>query len=138
MGFQIKSGRFVARIFYGELANPRGNLLAFLYRDKDVESNEWLLHYRIRYYLDDKVHKSNDKRSAFLVTLTGSFNEVLPKVQQAVGMMALLAGSPPPQEVMADSDDPHVVSEVLSKQPWSHREDPLMRMNLNPNPVGLA
>jgi hypothetical protein len=137
MGFQIKQGRFVARMYYGELARPHGNVLAFFYRDKEAEANEWFFHYRFRYYLDAKIYQSADKRSDdYVYAMEGTFEELEPKVRQILTLMTRAAGSSFPAEVVVNNDDPERIGEILFAQPWAHQEEALSRMN--PNPVGIG
>jgi hypothetical protein len=132
MAFQIKDGRFIARIYYMEISGmaPRGNFLSFLYRDKDVEANEWILYYRMRYYVDNKVHNSNDRRSQpYVYKFEGAFEEVLDKVQALLTTIQYVSGNNPLQEVVVDSDQVKVVSEKMMAQDWASPESPLQRMN---------
>jgi len=136
VAFKIKAGRYIARMYYGELAKPQGNVMAFFYRDARIEANEWTFQYRFRYYMDDKVYQSADKRSQeYIFNLKGTFDELLPKVQQILLLMTIAADSPPPDEDV-NSDDPEVVLAIMFKQDWAHPEGALSRMNTVP--VGFA
>lgn len=132
MAFEIKDGRFVARMYYMEISAPapRGNIIAFIYRDKGVEANEWLLHYRMRYYEDNKVHDSADRRSQdYVYRLTGTFEEVYPKVQGMLDVMRAVSGNHPIQEAIADSDKAEVIAAVLSTQEWASMNNSLKKMS---------
>lgn len=134
---QIKQGRFIARIYYGELATPRGNVLAFFYRDKPAEANEWTFQYRFRYYVDDKIHQSADVRSqSYIFDLSGTFEELEPKIRQILTLMTMAARSPFPEEVMVDSADLNVVEALMNRQPWCHPEDAI-NFGIT-QPVGIA
>ncbi len=137
MGFQIKQGRYIARMYFGDLNHPHGNVLAFLYRDRPAEDQVWLFQYRFRYYEDSKIYQSADKRSQdYIYEMKGPFEEHLVKVRQILTLMTMAAGSPFPDEVVVESDDVEVIGQILYAQPWAHPEEAAGDHQESESPIG--
>ncbi len=90
--FVLKEGRYVAALWIVPLRNARdthghfyehADWLATLYRDEG--ERDFHCHYRFRYYVDDRAHDSDDKKSAYGVKFTGKTEA------EAMAIMGLLA-----------------------------------------------
>jgi hypothetical protein len=124
---KIFPGRYVARILYAEtlLWNFRGNIMGWVYRDKDVdrikEPGEWCIYVRTRHYLDDDLTRSSkDVRRPHLFMKTGRFEEIYPEMVATLRLLATLGGNPHLEEIVVDSADPEVVMAKLGEKPWAH------------------
>ncbi len=58
MILEIKDGRYVSQMWF--LAGDNRDFLACLFRE---DSGNFRLNYRFRYYIDDKIHDSGDRKS---------------------------------------------------------------------------
>ena len=124
----LKEGTFVSRIFYVEL-DFGGNFLATLHRQVD----QWTLDYRIRKYADNSAFESMDEKAAFCLRFNPgvAFDTILERCRDVVRNMP---GATERQELVVESDQPDVVIEKLSEQPWCH----IRVQRMDGQPVGEA
>lgn len=94
--------------------NSDGNLLAAVYTDN---KQTWHLVFRFRYYVDDLIHDSNDKRSWFRATMDNpKEEEVWKSVFEALSLMAIASESKL-NYVLIESDKVEVQMEKIQELP---------------------
>ena len=122
MGLQLRDGRFVSRIFFGELLNPyRGNIMAFLYRDSGT--TEWVLYFRLRFYEDAILDRtSKDFRKAFSMKSSDELEPFMKRCKDFLRMAVTFNGGTVIEEIVVDSDRVEDVSRILGEQSWAHNE----------------
>ncbi len=128
--FVLKEGRYVAALWMVPLENARdtdGRLyeqadwLATLYRDEG--ERDFKCHYRFRYYVDDKAHDSDDKKSAYGVTFTGKSE---PEAMAIMGKLAeniATSGSGPRAKIhklLINSSDPMLIAKRMQSEDFFH------------------
>ena len=122
-------GKFIIAVWMVPLDQPRdmngrtyrrGDWLATLYKVKDAAN--YGLHYRFRYYADDKVHDSEDYRSEAEGIFTGKTEaEVMTIVSEMAESLAKMneKGNGRRSEIhklIIRSSDPHTIIEHLSRE----------------------
>ena len=128
--FVLKEGRYVAALWIVPLRDAcdkegqfyeQADWLATLYRDEG--ERDFQCHYRFRYYVDDRAHDSEDKKSAYGVKFTGKSET------EAMAIMGLLAeniatsGHGPRAEIhklLIGSGDPTFIIERLQTEQFFH------------------
>lgn len=117
----IKEGRYVSKIFYSELpdglGSSVGNVLAVIYKDTD---KPWEAFVRVRRYVDDKTHYSEDPKSAFMLQGTQDKEAIASRVKGMLDTVTSVVAPNTIDVVDVESDDPEAVVRALSSRPWAH------------------
>jgi hypothetical protein len=127
---ELKDGRYIAAVWFVPLRNAvdtsgtffqRADWLATLYRDEGDET--FKLHYRFRYYVDDKVQGSKDGRSGYLVDLVGKTErEATAIVSSAASAIAKTCRGADIHKIVLRSSDARFVASRLEKEDFVHFE----------------
>ena len=111
---EIREGIEFAGIWYIELPDRIGNVFASISKQP---GEQWRLVYRFRYYVDDKNHRSADKKSWYCYqgdkdNLVDAFTFLAQKMESAGASVDFIDATTPEQ----------IHAEVI-KRPWAHLED---------------
>lgn len=130
---ELKEGRYIAAIWFVPLRDAvdqsgrlfrRADWMATLYRDEGIEA--FKLHYRFRYYVDDKVRDSKDVSSGYAVDLVGKTEREATKIVSAAA--AAIAGFTKKKggtdihKIVLRSSDMRFVLSRLEKEDFIHLE----------------
>lgn len=124
--FEFREGRYVVALWMVPLTNARdlngvfyeqADWLATLYRDEN--ESVFKCHYRFRYYVDEKAHDSEDKKSAYNVTFVGKTES---EVLVIMGQFAENIAKPRAEihKLMINSSDPMLISKRLQSEKFFH------------------
>lgn len=126
MTLEFKKGTYISRIWFLHHCDAGVDVMATLWRE--LPRGEWHFDYRFRYYQDDRVHNSADRKSGYKGTFVREISEaqVLEKLAVALPALATIMGDQfgtPPFEIDCceiGTDEPREVMRLLSLKPWSH------------------
>lgn len=120
----LREGRYFAAMWYVELPDNIGNMLAALWRDP--EEKDFHLDYRFRYYKNDKIFDSDDERSTYRGTFTGlSEEKAIAQAGLVFGLMAEFGGGrrgkvAHMKTLILRSSDPWFITEQMAKEKFVH------------------
>jgi hypothetical protein len=123
----FKDGRYVAAIWFVPLENmvdregiryAHGDWHAVLYKDDGEERFRAAM--RFRYYVDDKVHDSGDKKSWYQVSFPGTEAEALSAFGKVVNGLAGMGRGANIHKLIIRSSDPKFIFERLMAEGWAH------------------
>lgn len=129
---EMQPGRYFSKVWMLGRPEATVDVLAALWRD--LPDGLWTLTYRFRYHVDDKMHGSEDHKSAYRGTFGERAepvlpeSEVLPKVERAIVLIAQMLGQqnglPPFQVdgVVCGTDDAMEIACKLYEKPWANIE----------------
>jgi hypothetical protein len=117
--FKFEKGRYYSAIYF--LEGREQDWMACVFRD--LPDGKWRFTYRFRYYVDEKIHGSDDKRSVYDCSCGDSTEqEVLSAVSKAANMLVETGYSPSGRihKLRPCTDDPMKLGEMLAREDWAH------------------
>lgn len=120
--FEVKPGRYYRAIWFAG-GNETGDLFAAVFKN---DEGAWQTTYRFRWYADDRVGDSQDKKSVYHVHPRGERATADAPPATLVDAMDLIAEMFRIQfggevhKLLVRSDDPEVVGEALSREHFAH------------------
>lgn len=101
-----------------------------------TDESDWLLHlgekedvfeitYRFRYYVDDKIHDSNDKKNWYRAEVKKdnyTFKQALEHAQTAYKLLYTMAGNAPHHELLKGKDNMEEFTNRFASLPFAHAE----------------
>lgn len=124
MTIELKDGRYLKAFMTFAFKKDQGivppksdgDFFAALYSEEEEGRDTWHLIYRFRYYVDDKIHDSDDKKSWHHGLIKGDENEIYEKTLEGLRMMAI-ASFTEFHHVVVDSDKSEIQMEKLVTLP---------------------
>lgn len=116
---RLQRGHYVSRVYFLYHPDVKMDILGHLWRV--LPDGLWTLQYRFRYYEDEFVHDSSDRKSGYEGTFDRRMTEpeLLARVEMALGFVASAYQPALRMDVVSvDSDDPRVYHARLSSMPW--------------------
>jgi len=119
MSIEIHETTHVYKMWHVELLPNVGNMMAIVLRDPP---GGWRAIYRFRWYKDDKVFNSNDKRSWYNIHAQPGESDTRNKLTEAFELMMVLHAKhwrTNIHRVHIDAVGKDALA-ILMKQPWMH------------------
>jgi len=118
MAIEITETSHVATVWYMEIPQPRGNMLAVVMHNGD---GKWYGRYRLRWYRDEKIFNSADARSwVDLKTKNPTPQDLVDGLDRVVALLA--AGSGGQVERLDINMTGAAALEAMYKMSWCHLE----------------
>jgi len=111
----VRDGLYVAKVWF--VAGSNFDWLACARHD---DEGKWILTYRFRYYVDDKVHDSKDVKRFYVVEIPSEVEAI-----EAGNKSACMIASGQDidvEQVLVKSDNAEEIYRLVMSQPWCHLE----------------